>query len=354
MKFTIETSALASALNIASVAMDGRISLPILGNVKIEATKTGIILSTTNLDLHVIQQLPATVVTVGATSAPFVLLQKLVSRLHSTQTDIEADAKTLRLRCGDVNAILEVLPAEEFPPSHQQNRDNAVACDAKDILTPFAKLVHAISKDSTQYTLMGVNVSPHNGGNAFVATNRRRLAVFTGATLTSENVIIPDVFVRAILKIDPTGEVRVTIADGIIALVTPNLDVSCRLIEGQYPRWEQVIPKNGNHLFACDRKELAEALRTCAIFSDRETRALHMSGKGKEILISKDETIKALVLGSELAGQPKITMRFNCDYMLDVLSVLDESNVTVRCSDSSSAMVVEEGQFKAIVMPMAQ
>jgi DNA polymerase III subunit beta len=153
MKFSIETQILARALDIASVAADHRISLPILGSVLIEAKESQLILSSTNLDIYVRQELPAQVKQMGAITTSFTLLQKLVNRMTATEVKIEA-GKTINFSSGETTAILEGLPAEEFPPDFKQTTGEDIECDAADILTPFSKLVHAMSKDPSRYNLM--------------------------------------------------------------------------------------------------------------------------------------------------------------------------------------------------------
>lgn len=354
MKFTIDTKALADALNVAAVAIMNRTTLPILGNVKIEAGDSTAIFSASDLDLWVTAKRPAESEQTGAITVPFDLLHSLVARLRSTQTEFELVGKELHLRSGEVNAIFETLPADEFPPAPPQNKKEAVECSAKDLREPFSKLSHAMSKDSSSYALMGINVSGNGNGSAFVATNRRRLALFKGVSLTKDNIIIPDVLVRAFLKIDPTGDLKVIIGDGLISVVASDSELICKLVEAKYPNWETVVPDKSETFFSCDRKDLIEALRTCAVFSERETQALSIVGKGKEIEVFKDDKIKARILGTELAGQPKLTVRFNFSFMLDALNVLENQNVRIQCGDGATPMLIEEGAFKSVVMPMAQ
>lgn len=350
MKFTIETGVLSAALDIASVAVDHRLSLPILGNVRIEARCEQVTVTTTNLDLFVAQTLPAKVSEDGVTTVPFGLLHKLTGRLQSTQTEIESDKKLLNISSGEVDAILETLPEDEFPPMPTQNRDNKIICDAKELLIPLSKVSHAMSRDTSRYNLMGVNLH----GEEFVSSDGRRLAIYIGREFTKESVIAPDIFVRALLKIEPMGEVEIAVSDGFISVISPTIQIVCKLIDSHFPSWKQVVPdKLGKHIFGCDRKELIEALRTCSVFKDGVINALQMTGRGKEIEVSKDTSIKARVLGNELSGVPKITKRFNASYMLDALGVLEEPNVAIHCSEENQTMVIQEGPLKMIINGMA-
>lgn len=349
MKFTIETSVLHAALGVASVAVDSRLSLPILGNVKLAADQNGVHVTTTNLDLFVEQTLPSKGVKPGATTVPFDLLHRLTGRLTSTQTEMELAGKSLKIRCGEVNAVLETLPEEEFPPTPQQKDGTPVTCDAKELLLPLQKVNHAMSDDSSRYQLCGVNIN----GPEFVATDGKRLAIFAGTEFSKESVILPTIFVKSFLKIAPTGEIIVMVSDGLVAVESDTLRIVCKLVEAQYPNWKPSVPgKPGKEIFGCGRQELIEALKTCSVFRDGMMNALTISGRGKEIEVAKDEKIKAMVLGSELAGQPKLTKRFNANYMLDALGVLEDKNVAIHCDKDSPTLIIQEGNFKTIIQGM--
>lgn len=347
IKFTIETKLLHEALGIASVAVDSRLSLPILGNVKIEAGDK-ISLTTTNLDLFVEQLLPSKgKVKPGAVTVPFDLLHRLTGRLTSTETEMELAGKILKIRSGEINAILETLPEDEFPPMPKQKTADVDPCDVKELLIPLKKVHHAMSIDASRYHLCGVNLN----GPQFIASDGRRIAVFTGREFSKESVIVPSIFVKAMLKIEPAGKIAVLISDGLISVQNMELKVFCKLVEAQYPTGAKTASekKPGKHIFGCDRTELIEALKTCAIFRDGIMNALTMSGRGNEIEISKDDKIKAMVMGCELAGQPELTKRFNSNFLLDALGVLEEKAVTIHCEDSDATLLIQEGAFKTVI-----
>lgn len=351
MKFTIETSVLSTALGLASVAVDSKLSLPILGNVKIQATEKFIALTTTNLDLFVEQILPSSgKLKAGSTTVPFDLLHRLSGRLTSSKTEMELIGKSLNIRAGEIQAVLETLSEDEFPPMPEQSISDVDPCDAKELLTPLQKVNHAMSDDSSRYNLCGVNLD----GQEFIASDGRRIAIFTGKQFSKESVIVPAIFVKAILKIEPTGPVAVLVSDGLISVQSPALKIVCKLIEAQYPNGAKTAgnKKPGKEIFGCDRKELMEALRTCAIFRDGMLNALQMSGCGNEIEVAKDQKIKAMVMGCELSGQPKLTKRFNSNFLLDALGVLEEKAVAIHCDEKDPSLIIQEGAFKTVIQGM--
>lgn len=318
MKFTIETKALSEALRIASVAtMTGRSPLPILGNIKIEAIKDQIILSTTNLDIYVRQKLSAKVKKEGATTVPFSILSQLVARMQASTISIEQQKGAIEFKSGEVQAELETIDASEFPDPLPSSGEG-VECDAADILIPFRKVFHAASDDTSRYALMGVNV---NGEGEFIATDGRRIALWSGVKLTSESVIIADAFVRAITKIEPEGKVKVFVGSGAITLVSKDVDVGAKLLEATFPDGPKsvMVAFKCDQFLSCGRKPLIHALETCSIFSPLKNPGLYVTGNGKEVEVSQPGKALASVLGTELAGQPKLSFKINEHFIISAL-----------------------------------
>jgi len=351
MKFTTETKLLAEALKIAAVAaMDAR-SIPILGNVKIEVSDDQIVISTTNLDLYVIQKVPAKVSEPGAVTASFSILSQLINRLQSSETKIESGENQIEVESGEVLASLETLDADDFPLPLKVAAEG-VKCDAGDLLKPFTALIHAISTDTSSYYLMGINVA----GKELAASDRRRVASYRGdVELSSDSVILSDVFVRAVLKIQPQGEIRFVITEGNAILVGENIEIQSKLIEGNYPNWKQNVPQKNGKAFACDKKALVDALQTCSIFAGRQNQpGLVLTGKGKEIEVAMPGKARAMVLGNELCGQPKVSVRINERYLLDALNVVEKEDVRINVIDGHSPVLIEDGAFQSVIMIMRQ
>lgn len=351
MKFTIDTKILSDALRIAAVAtMGGRTTLPILGNIKIEAEKDQIILSTTNLEIYVRQKLAAKVKKEGATTAPFQILSQLVSEMQGSETTLSQQDGVIEFKSGKATAELETLDAKEFPEPLPTSGDG-VDCTAMDIIRPFQMLSHAISTETSRYALQGINI---NDKGEFVATDGRRIALFTGVKLTNENIIIPDAFIRAILKIDPDGAIKVFAGNGTIAVVNEKIDICAKLIEAKFPDGPREVMQKfkADKALSCNRKELLRALRFCSIGALRPGSGLYISGKGKEVEVSQPGKSVVPVLGSELGGQPEVSIKLNEIFLIGALEVLDGEDCRIRVSDGVPRMMVEEGKHKELINPM--
>jgi DNA polymerase-3 subunit beta len=354
MKLSVDTKLFLAALRVVGIAANSRTTLPILGNVKLEAKDGTLTLSGTDLDLYISDSIGANIEKAGALTAPHGLLLKLVGNIQASRISLSGSAKTLEVTGGDVMAKLDTLAADEFPAPFAQDEARQIECDSDDILEPFRMLVHAIGKDSQRYTLMGVNIAPGKTGTDFAATNGTRLAMFhADAKLTEADVIAPEHFVKAVLGVHPNGAAILTISNAVITLAVNETRISSKLIEGTYPNYTQVIPANGSNIFSCNRKDLQGAITTCDLFTEREMHWLVMTGKGKHVEISRPPKATSLLLGAELDGQPDFSIQFNSRHMLDTLSVMSGEDVRIRCSDAKTPMLIEEGTFRAVLVPVS-
>lgn len=352
MKFAIETHLLAKALKIAAVAIVGGPSLPILGNVKIEAADGQAQFSTTNLELYVRQKVACDVKKDGAITLPHSLLSALTGRITATAASIEANGKEAVFKAGEVTAVIETLPADEFPPPPKLNNEKAKEIDAPDILKPFAMLSHAIGDDPSRYQLMGINLSPAKNGTDFAATNGTRLAIYHGQELSSEDVIAPDIFARALPKMPFGGKLKAIIADGFISVSSEETELTAKLIEAKYPNYKVAVPKRSEQAFSCDRQELLRALQTCLIFTDRSFPGVQLAGTEKQIEVSQPGKATVMVMGADLAGQPTISVRLNARHLIEALTVLENDEVRIQYTDANSPVMIEEGAFRAIINRM--
>lgn len=354
MQFTIETKKLVAALQTVAVAVEIRSTLPILGNVKIEASGKIVTMAATNLDLYASVKLEAEVEEDGATTVTFRALQQLVGQILSSKTTLTVIGKELDVTGGQTQSTFETLPAEEFPPPLSTGKTEPVKCDAEDFMQPFRMLAHAMGSDESFYNLMGIAILPAKKGCEFAATtDKSRVAVFSSSKkLTSVDAIMPEALISALLKIQPKGEATFGIGEGVISIQAGEVEIISKLIEGTFPNYKQIIPAPPETAFACNRKDLIHAVQTCAIFTDRLTPGITLTGRGKEIIVTRPPKTKESVMGTDLIGQPDISIRLQARNLLDALEVLTGDDVRLECTDGKSPILIREGTFQAILAPL--
>jgi DNA polymerase-3 subunit beta len=213
---------------------------------------------------------------------------------------------------------------------------------------PILKL--AICKDQARYERQGINLRPNGTSLDFAATAGTRLAIYHSRKLIDHDIIVPEQFVDAVLKINPTGEGTINVKDGIIVLSFKNLSISSKLIEGTFPNWRNVIPKKGDKVLSCNKSDFINAIKTCSIFTDKGLPGLKIAGNGKTLTVTRGNKAKVTLLGSELSGQPDFEIQFNSRHMLDTLNVLQNDDVRIQCVDETTPMLIEENSYKEVLV----
>lgn len=356
MKFTIETKALKDALEICSVAMIGRPSLPILSNVKIEALEGRIILSTTNLEIYVKQRAEAKVVKEGAVTVAFALFSGYVRDLEGSELTItQGENHVIDCKSGEKSFTMETLPAEEFPEQLKQD-GTPKRCNAADIAKPFTMLRHAICQDESRYVLQGIRIAPVEGKSEYIATEGHMICKYDGEDIaSSEEAIVPDAFVNAFLKIKPVDAVSVLISNGAISVQSEATFLQGKLIEGNFPSWQQTIPKKREKALSCGRQPLIRALKFCArsLFG-LQVPGLYLAGKKKEVEVSLPGKAADSILGTELDKQPEVTIRIDAHFLIETLSVMEGDDVRIQHEQGSNCVRIDEGKFTAVIMLLKQ
>lgn len=355
MKFTIKTSDLKAALEICSVAMMGRATLPILSNVKIEALEGRIILSTTNLEIYVKQKAEAKVSKEGAVTVAFALFSGYIREIDAAELTItQGKNHVIDCKSGEKSFTMETIPAEDFPQQLKQE-GKPKRCDAADITKPLSMLRYAICQDESRYILQGIRVAPVEGRSEYIATEGHVICTYDGENIAGEEAIIPDSFVTAFLKIKPGAAVAVLISNGAISIQSEETFLQGKLIEGNFPNWKQAVPARLADALSCGRKPLIRALKFCAqALAGSQVPGLYLAGKGKEVEVSLPGKAVNTLLGTELETQPQVTIKIDAHFLIETLSVMEGDDVRIQHKDKSNVIMIEEGKFSATIMLLKQ
>lgn len=354
MKATIKTKPLLEALNTVGLATLSS-TLPILSNVMVDAADGSITLAATNLEIYITKRIEASVGKAGRVCVPFKILSLFLARAAASETSMKLNDKILEVVCGEAVANLETLPADEFPPNLDLGAGVIVIeCAAEEITKPLRMVSHAISSEPAHYTLNGTCIKSTKAGTDFVATNGQRMAMYRSSDLKTKdvNVIVPEIASRIFLKTISSGPVTLSITEAGVGLVNSGVEIRTKLIEGRFPNYETVIPEPGKNVFSALREELLGAITTAALFLQNSDMAISIAGKKKEIEIACRERGRVKIVGTELSGQPDVTVLFNHKYVRDVLTAMSSEAVRIEHSEHSP-LTFREGCFLAVVQPMA-
>lgn len=361
MKITISRSLLSDALRKVQGVVSGKNSMPILSNVKIEASGDKITLTTTDLDMSVVLSTPCNVLEGGAITLPAKLLSDAIARSPEGDISLTADDATCKatIRAGSSTFKMAGLPAAEFPNlPHPEGDETEFILPQNVLKSMLHRTVFAMSQDDTRRTLKGVFAKFAEGGLSCVATDGRRMAIAEyhpdEAYQFDLQFTIPAKTVAELLKsVGNTGNITFKKCGSQITATFENgIALYSKLIEDAYPNYTQVIPKGNDNAVLVDREALSAAIERVGIFA--ESFAMKFEFASNEVkLTSSTETGKAEeTVAVKYEGTP-ITVTFNHAYIQDVLKSMEDDEVKFSFADGTTPVVITCSQpGLSLVMPL--
>lgn len=366
MRIKILQQDLVGSLQSVSRSVGVKASLPVLGNVLIEAENNIVKLSATNLEVGVIKEVRAEVVEGGAITIPSKTFNEVVSSLSGLEIEIFSEGELLKIEAGKFKADINGISASEFPAIPQQGGGGFEI--PKEILkeaipqTSFASAV-----DEGRPVLTGILTEIRDGRFEVVATDGFRLAhkTFSNEKLAGINfkALIPkrtlDELVKLISEEGESETVEVSTTDNqnqVIFKIGGTL-LSSRLIEGNFPDWKKIIPSNFVTNTEVEKSELVKGLKLASVFARTEANVikLNMIKSGIQItsetreLGHQDAEVEAKVEGDQ------IMVAFNFRYLMDAVSNCPGETQKIRFSGILSPTLIkpaEDQGLEYIVMPI--
>lgn len=347
MHLVIHKDDLTRVLASTTKVVESRSTIPILSSVQLAAAADGLAVTATDLDIIATAGVPAEVTTPGNICVSAKLLND-IARKATGDITMTLDGDKLSVKSGRSRFTLSTLPAADFPTLGEDSFDAEFELD---IAALFAPVAFAISTEETRYYLNGVFFK--GGQSVAVATDGHRLARHTGPELPEfHGVIVP----RKTVGLLPKGKVQVAVSQQKIRIVSDDVRLTSKLIDGTFPDYERVIPKNNEHVVTVDRDALMKASDRVSTVSSERGRAVKFSiAPGSIALaVAAGEASANDEVEAEYSGEP-IDIGFNAAYVRDVLNVLPGGPVKLALADGGSPGLVTSDGFEGLTlvcMPM--
>ncbi len=370
MKVTLERNHLLKSLGHVHRVVERRNTYPILANVLIEAEDNALKLRATDLDIEVTETVPAMVSTSGATTVPAHTLFEIVRKLaDGAEVHIETDgAEQMRITSGRSRFFLSCLSPDGFPDLKSGDFPHEFSIPASDLAGLIARTQFAISNEETRYYLNGIyfHTIEENGAQLLraAATDGHRLArTDVAAPAGSEampGIIVPRKTVTEVQKLldGMEGEVAVELSDTKIRLSLGEVVLLSKLIEGTFPDYEQVMPKNNDKEMQVDTAGFSAAVdRVSTIASERGGKAVKLSlSEGMlELSVTNPEHGNANEELPVSYEDDSFEIGFNARYLLDILAQIKSENAVFLFGDSGAPTLVrdeKEANALYVLMPM--
>jgi len=372
MKLTIEKIDLQRGLARLQAIVEKRSSMPILANVLITASGKGdsgrLELAATDLEVGIRGSQSAKVQKPGALTISARKLYDIVRELPEESIQLEATANAyLDIRCGRSRFTLAGTAAEEYPSLPDFAPGRMARLQAAVLSQMIEGTMYAASMDETRYNLNGVyfEVVPDSARIRMVATDGHRLALVertagSDVSALASGVIIPRKGLAELKRLvdeDDADEVEIGFEGNSGLVRKGDVTLVMRLIEGEFPNYKQVIPKQCDHHLTLSADSLVRALRRVALLSAEHSRAVKVElADGKLQLSSRTPDLGDAQeeIDVDYAG-PTVSIGFNARYLLDCLSALGAKEVRLGLRDGGSPVEVrptDDLESVAVVMPM--
>lgn len=373
MEFELSRTDFQDALGSAQGVIEKRNTVPILSNVLLRAEGSELSLIATDLDVGVKRLCRCTVVSPGTVTLEARLLYDIVRQASSDTMRVIASDDGVEVVSGRSRFRMMMLDPKEFPsvPGLDEKAPKGAkrfSVGAGLLANMIESTIFAVSLDETRYNLSGVFVEGHDGMLRMVATDGHRLALIDGeieGNAPEKGVILPRKGlseVRKLLELDPESIVTVTIDDAIARLSVGSSEFFMRLVDGEFPDYRPVIPKEGKIRLSLPREELITNLRSVSLMSTERSRGVSLAIQPDLLsLRTKNPDKGEATAEMEIRHSgTEVAIGFNSRYLLEALQVMpDVAAVSLTVSDDASPGVLRperdgepDERYCYVVMPM--
>ncbi len=367
MKFTITREKLQEGLLAVGPSIPAKTTLPVLSNILLEARKDGLRLSGTDLDIAVATTVAAEVDEEGAITLPAKKLTEIARELPSSPVRVtSAGEQRAQVECGKSKFRLLGLPRDEFPSFPHVKFDTPWRIAAKDLHKLISHVAFATSTEESRPILNGVLWDLRKDRMRMVATNGHRLAKMDvplaeeGGAAPAELIVPPKALEQIRRLFAPEAIVEIAKSENHLGFRSEGTQVFTRLIEGPYPNYEQVIPRENDKFATVDKIAMASALRRMSIVASDQTHRIRLSFGAGTLKFS----VQTPDLG-EAQDEMAVTYEgdaleigFNAAYLLEILKYMptDEVRFTFKAPErATTAEPVgwdDAASYMCLVMPL--
>jgi DNA polymerase-3 subunit beta len=362
MKFTGNRQRLLDAFTIVGAVVSTRAIKPILQNLRMVVGKDGATLMATDLEVAIKWKTPLDEVAEGGDVViPVARVLGILRETTAPQIEFQSKDRTLTLKCGKSTFKILGEDPEEFPviPSFEDTK--SLVFERDKLRTLIKKTHFAAARERSRFAFNGVRLQVEGDEARMIATDGKRMAVKKVHVDNPGNIptghIIPTkgllMFERVLTDADAT--VRVSVDDRQVMIKTTQAEVSSRLVDGAFPKYESVIPKTAVLTAKFNKEELLAAMRQAKLLTNEESRSVRLTFQSDKLILSSRATDVGeaeVVVDAVIEGTP-VEVAFNPDFVIEGLSAIAANEVTLRISGKDTPSKIDgEEDYEYVVMPV--
>jgi DNA polymerase-3 subunit beta len=361
MKLVVTQENLTRALGSVGRVANTKASLPVLNNVLLRTDSNRLLIAATNLEIAITEYIGASVQSNGAITVPARLMSEYISNLPKGNISLELDGTKLVINADNYHSTVHGMAAEEFPELPDITEAQTFQISSAILKQAIGQTILTASRDETRPVLTGVYTHNHEGGLYMAATDGYRLSekrvIDTPETISA---IIPATTLQDVVRVlpDDCDEVTVMLDETQVRFLMGDVEITSRLIDGTFPDYRQLIPKECEISFAVKKEELSRITKVASLFA-RES--------GGSVTIKTDThkgNMSIHSLASQLGentseitttptGDGQVTL--NSRYLIEALGVVDGPEVSFGFSGKLAPCVlktIDDETYQHIIMPL--
>lgn len=366
MKFVISREALLKPLTLVAGVVERRQTLPVLSNILIVVDGDQLSLTGTDLEVELVGRVALSEPgDSGEITVPARKMMDICKTLpEESNITVEQDGDKLTIRSGRSRFTLSTLPAIDFPNVEEKPQNLGFSIPQEALRHIIERTSVAMAQQDVRYYLNGMLFEIETGSLKAVATDGHRLALCQSeadiSVSDTQQVIVPRKGILELSRLLSDGDesVEITMSNNHIRAITSDFTFTSKLVDGKFPDYSQVIPRDGDKKFVADREEFKQVLGRAAILSNEKYRGVRLILQNDQLQVyannpEQEEAEEEMSVGYE--GE-QLEIGFNVGYLLDVLTVTNSQNVEVTLSDANSSALIgevaENPDSTYVVMPM--
>ena len=367
MKLSLMQENLARGLQVVSRAVSSRSTLPVLANVLLRTEDAGLKLTATNLEIGITAWVAGKIDTEGSLTVPARLFNDLVAGLPTGERiDLEVDGMTLRIKAGRYQTQLRGIDAEEFPVIPSPGERPTTRVSQKELKRALSQVVFAAATDEARPILTGVLTRLSGDKLTLAAADNYRIAVRGLPILDpveDTSLVVPArsyaELMRVLTDTDDPVEIMLASSKSQILFHVEGVDIVSRLIDGQFPNYQQVLPTSHSTRAVVERDELLKAVRISALIASAAANVVRLrlgdEGSGTITIAAAADVGEAQTeVEAQIEGDT-VQISFNARYLQDALQSVDHDQLALEFSGSLSPGVLRPTQdedYVHVIMPV--
>jgi len=360
MRISILLDKFKKGLNAVDKIVVSKNTLPILNNVLIKTEDNQVILSATDLEIGVNYYLGGKIEAEGNITVPGKVLSNFINSLNEEKISLETNNGILSAKTNKSEANINGMSADDFPSIPKVVGKEILEIDGNILKTAISQVVFSSSYDESRPVLTGVYFIINNNLLKLIATDSYRLAEKTINIPTTDNAnfIVPTKTIHELLRILSGNEkVKIVVSENQVMFLLPDMDLTSRLIEGEYPDYEQIIPKTFKTKTKVSTTELTNTIKTASLFARENANNIKLTFQKDHILIEATSSqlgnFKSQI-SCEVVGEDN-EISFNARYLLDALNGIDGAMVNLEMIGKLNPGVIRPDSNSGIlyiIMPL--